>query len=88
MNRKELNLRQHRWLELLKDYDLVIDYHPSKVNVVVYTLSRKFLFALRAMNAQLTMRYDGFILTKLRAKSLFLQRIQELQKDDSKLQTK
>ncbi len=38
---KELNLRQRRWLELLKDYDLSIQYHPGKANVVVDALSRK-----------------------------------------------
>ena len=27
---KELNMRQHRWLELIKDYDLTIGYHPEK----------------------------------------------------------
>ncbi|KAA3466670.1 RNA-directed DNA polymerase-like protein [Gossypium australe] len=27
MTQKDLNLRQSRWLELLKDYDLVIDYY-------------------------------------------------------------
>jgi hypothetical protein len=31
----DLNLRQQRWLELIKDYDLGINYHPGKVNVVV-----------------------------------------------------
>ena len=30
---KELNLRQRRWLELLKDYDVDILYHPGKANV-------------------------------------------------------
>jgi len=30
---KELNLRQRRWLELLKDYTLDIKYHPGKANV-------------------------------------------------------
>ncbi|XP_050222329.1 uncharacterized protein LOC126672422 [Mercurialis annua] len=29
----ELNLRQRRWLELLKDYDCTIQYHPGKANV-------------------------------------------------------
>jgi hypothetical protein len=29
-----LNLRQRRWLKLIKDYDLGIDYHPGKANVV------------------------------------------------------
>jgi hypothetical protein len=38
---KELNLIQRRWLELIKDYDLEIQYHPGKANVVVDALSRK-----------------------------------------------
>ena len=37
----DLNMRQHRWLELIKDYDLEVHYHPRKVNVVADALSRK-----------------------------------------------
>ncbi|WVZ87830.1 hypothetical protein U9M48_034405 [Paspalum notatum var. saurae] len=37
----ELNMRQRRWLELIKDYDLEIHYHPGKANVVAYALSGK-----------------------------------------------
>jgi ribonuclease HI len=37
----ELNMRQRRWLELVKDYDLEIHYHPGKANVVADDLSRK-----------------------------------------------
>jgi hypothetical protein len=37
----DLNLRQRRWLELIKDYNLEIHYHPSKANVVANALSRK-----------------------------------------------
>jgi hypothetical protein len=38
---EDLNMRQHRWLELIKDYDLEIHYHPGKANVVADALSRK-----------------------------------------------
>jgi hypothetical protein len=38
---KDLNLRQRHWLELIKDYDLEIHYHPGKANLVVDALSRK-----------------------------------------------
>jgi hypothetical protein len=37
----ELNMRQQRWLELIKDYDLEVHYHPGKANVVTDALSRK-----------------------------------------------
>jgi hypothetical protein len=37
----DLNMRQRRWLELIKDYDLEVHYHPGKANVVVDALSRK-----------------------------------------------
>nr|XP_018630035.1 uncharacterized protein LOC104107271 [Nicotiana tomentosiformis] len=43
---KELNLRQRRWLELLKDYDCNILYHPGKVNVVADALSRRSMGSL------------------------------------------
>ena len=46
---KELNLRKMRWMELLKDYDCIIDYHPGKVNVVVDALSRKSTGSLAYM---------------------------------------
>ena len=37
---RKLNLRQREWLELLKDYDMRVLYHPSKANVVADALSR------------------------------------------------
>ncbi|GJY64883.1 putative reverse transcriptase domain-containing protein [Tanacetum coccineum] len=41
LDQKELNIRQHRWLELLSNYDCEIRYHPGKAIVVAYALSRK-----------------------------------------------
>nr|GEV95386.1 putative reverse transcriptase domain-containing protein [Tanacetum cinerariifolium] len=40
-SKKELNVRQHRWIELFTDYDCEIRYHPGKANVVVDSLSMK-----------------------------------------------
>ncbi|KAI3810872.1 hypothetical protein L1987_20495 [Smallanthus sonchifolius] len=40
-DQKDLNMRQRRWLELVKDYDCEILYHPGKANVVADALSRK-----------------------------------------------
>jgi hypothetical protein len=37
----ELNMHQRRWLELIKDYNLQVHYHPGKANVVADALSRK-----------------------------------------------
>jgi hypothetical protein len=37
----DINMRQRRWLELIKDYDLEVHYHPGKANVVADALSRK-----------------------------------------------
>ena len=37
----KLNMRQRRWLELIKDYNLEVHYHPGKANVVADALSQK-----------------------------------------------
>ena len=42
-------MRQRRWLELIKDYDLEILYHPGKANVVADALSRKKQVNVAAM---------------------------------------
>ena len=41
MDQPNLNMRQRRWLDVLKDYDCEILYHPGKANVVADALSRK-----------------------------------------------
>ncbi|XP_070040442.1 uncharacterized protein [Nicotiana tomentosiformis] len=48
---KELNLRKIKWMELLKDYDLDILYHPEKANVVADALSRKSMDSLAYLEA-------------------------------------
>jgi hypothetical protein len=37
----DLNMRQRRWLEVIKDYELEVHYHPGKANVVADALSHK-----------------------------------------------
>ncbi|KAI3754880.1 hypothetical protein L1987_54672 [Smallanthus sonchifolius] len=56
---KELNMRQRRWLELLKDYDCEIIYHPGKTNVVADALSRKDVpIPIRVKACQLVVTSD------------------------------
>lgn len=40
-SQKKLNMRQRRWMELIKDYDFTLEYHPGKANVVADALSRQ-----------------------------------------------
>jgi ribonuclease HI len=49
----DLNLRQRRWLELVKDYNLEIHYHPGKANIVADALSRKSYDKAAPKSAQL-----------------------------------
>ncbi len=75
LTQKELNLRHRQWIEFLKDYDCVIDYYPGKANVVADALSRKFIVALRSLNAQLSLTHGGVILAELQVKPNLLQQI-------------
>ena len=79
MSQKELNMRQRWWMELLRDYDCTIEYHPGKANVVVDALSRKSgsslaplqvgpirdLISLRELNVGLHMNRDGALIATL-----------------------
>ncbi|GKC10400.1 putative reverse transcriptase domain-containing protein [Tanacetum coccineum] len=71
--KKELNMRPRHWLELLKDYDTNIQYHPGKANMVADALSRKsgvlanlkikpeIVRDLELMEVELCIRvYDGY----------------------------
>jgi hypothetical protein len=56
----DINLRQQRWLEFMKDYDLGINYHPIKTNIVADALSRRFWSQLvvERMSFELCKEFD------------------------------
>ena len=66
LTQKDLNLRQRRWLELFKDYDCIIDYHPGKANVVADAFSRKKISALSLKDYDWRLAPDGALLAQLR----------------------
>ena len=84
-SQRKLNLRQRRWMELIKDYDCMIDYHPGKANVVADALSRKSMQMLRALNAHLSLIDDGEIVVDLIARPDLLNQVLEAQKNDEKI---
>ena len=49
---RDLNMRQHRWMEYLEDYDFTLHYHPSKENVVVDALNRKSRGVLASVSSR------------------------------------
>ncbi|TYK12237.1 pol protein [Cucumis melo var. makuwa] len=55
---KEFNMRQRRWLELVKDYDCEILYHPGKANVVANALSRKVAHSAALITKQTPLLRD------------------------------
>ncbi|GJW15642.1 putative reverse transcriptase domain-containing protein [Tanacetum coccineum] len=64
-SQKELNIRQHRWIELFSDYDCEIRYHHGRANVVADALSRKEIVkpkGVRAMNMTLQSSIKDMIL--------------------------
>jgi hypothetical protein len=89
----ELNMRQRRWLELIKDYDLEIHYHLGKANVVVDALSRKascHCLIVRTSNTTICQEMEKLhlemiqhgTLTQLKLESVLLQRIIDAQRTD------
>jgi hypothetical protein len=53
-----LNMRKRRWLELIKDYDLEVHYHPGKANVVADALSRKSQCNCVMMDSRMNTLFD------------------------------
>ena len=56
-DQKKMYMRQCRWLELLKDYDFGLNYHPGQANVVADALSRKALHMYAMMVRELELIY-------------------------------
>jgi hypothetical protein len=86
-------MRQRRWLELIKDYDLEIHYHPGKANLVADALSCKVSFrclTVRTPDTTLCQEMEklnlGMLqhgtLTQLKLESVLLQRIVDAQRTD------
>ncbi|BBN70471.1 hypothetical protein Prudu_1483S000300 [Prunus dulcis] len=74
---KELNLRQMRWLELIKDYNCIIEHHPGRANMVANALSRKSSGSV----PQLRRRYLP-LLVEIRKLRVGLERILTAQSQD------
>jgi hypothetical protein len=92
----ELNMRQRRWLELIKDYELEIHYHPGKANVVADALSRKSqvnMLAAHPMPFELAKQFDrlslGFLNNtqgvEIELEPTLEKDIRKGQKDDEKI---
>ncbi|XP_072081170.1 uncharacterized protein [Arachis hypogaea] len=96
---KELNMRQRRWMELLKDYYFELSYHPGKANVVADALSRKSL-TIAWMRIKEEELVDKFVdlkldisevarracLNQLQISSTFKSKIQRAHQDEQKFQ--
>jgi len=99
ISQKELNMRQRRWVELIKDYDCIIDYHPGKVNVVADALSRKdkvirsgpttwneeTMMELKRLGVILGVSPEGSLMAQLRVKSGYREQILEAQLHDDEV---
>ena len=86
LTQKDLSLRQRRWLELFKDYDCIIDYHPGKATVVADALSRKMISTLSLKDYDCRLAPDGALLAQLSVIPDLKYMIVNAQKNDAKLQ--
>jgi hypothetical protein len=94
--KSELNMRQRRWLELIKDYELEIHYHPGKASVVADAVSRKSqvnMLAAHPMSYELEKEFDRLNLrflnntqgVTIELEPTLEQDIRKDQKDDEKI---
>jgi hypothetical protein len=87
----DLNLRKRRWLELIKDYNLEIHYHPSKANIVADAMSQKaYCHHLVTQESELCEEMQKLNLTIVPCFLNFVHpilddQIKEAQKDDAEL---
>ena len=96
---RELNLRKRRWLELIKNYDLVIDYHPEKANVVANALSQKssiilahirtlyvlLLLDLKTLGITMDCDYHRALVANFIVRSTLIDQIRDKQMQDNDL---
>ena len=85
LTQKDLNLGQRWWLELFKDYDCIINYHPGKANVVADALSKKIVSALSLKDYDWRLAPNGALLAQLIIIPGLKQMIVNAQKNDAKL---
>jgi len=98
-DQRDLNMRQRRWMEYLKDFDFDLKYHPGKANVVADDLSRKALAhaavsmhtcnlyeKVRDLNLSVTEIGEGVMLQKLEISCDLRSRIVQAQSMDANLQ--
>jgi len=79
----ELNMRQRRWLELIKDYNLQVHYHPSKANVVADALSRKaHCHSVKMEDPSLSRLMHPLVLHQIALESSLHNQVIELQQTD------
>jgi hypothetical protein len=92
-----LNLRQRRWLELIKDYDIGSNYHPGKANVMADALnprSHVSQLVVDSMPLELCEEFNKLNLRivankeamKMEVGSNLVQEIQKGQVEDEKIQ--
>jgi hypothetical protein len=96
---KGVEMWQQRWVELIKDYNYSIEYHPGKANAVSDALNRKSkvvmdepiiwdektLIELKRFGAILNVSSEGSLMAQLRVKSGYQEQILKAQQIDDKV---